>query len=195
LIEAISSEGFAVEEIVSSASEKKVDLIIMGTRGANGLVQMLLGSNTAQVIEKASCPVLALPLKAEFSNMKKIVFATNYEDNDFQTLYLLTEIFKPFKTEIIILHVEEDGDPRILNGMPDKFKAKVLTNIPYDKLSFNVISGKNIMQSLNEFLVENDVNLFAMSTRKRGFVERLYNKSLTRKFAYHTHIPLLAFHI
>ncbi|MCX6290565.1 MAG: universal stress protein [Bacteroidetes bacterium] len=193
-VETISANGFAVDEIVLSVAEKKIDLVIMGTKGASGLAEMLIGSNTAEVIEKAACPVLALPSEAKFTNVNKIVFATNYEDNDFQTLFLLTEMFKPFKPEIIILHVEEDHNPQLESRMLEWFKGQVITNIPYNKLSFNLISGKNISQSLNEFLVENEINLFAMSTKKRGFVEKLFHKSLTKKFAYHTHIPLLAFH-
>lgn len=193
-VETLSSEGFAVDEIVSSVSEKKIDLIVMGTMGASGFAQMMIGSNTAEVIEKAACPVLALPSEAKFGSMKKIVFATNYEDNDFQTLYLLTEMFKPFKPEIIILHVEEDHNPQLESRMLEWFKGQVITNIPYDKLSFNLINGHNITLSLSEFLVENNIDLFAMSTKKRKFFEKLFHKSLTKKFAYHTHIPLLAFH-
>jgi nucleotide-binding universal stress UspA family protein len=193
-LEILTSEGFAVDEIVMQASTKNIDLIVMGTTGASGVLEILIGSNTAEVIEKASCPVLALPPEAVLNDLTKIVFATNYEDNDFQTLYLLTEMFKPFRSEIIILHVEEDHDPQLENRMLEWFKGQVITNIPYNKLSFNVINGKNITKSLNEFLITNNIGLFVMSTRKRNFVEKLFNKSLTKKFAYHTHIPLLAFH-
>lgn len=36
--------------------------------------------------------------------------------------------------------------------------------------------------------------MLAVATRRRGFFEKLTSKSLTRKLAFHSHLPLLAFH-
>ncbi|MDP4549389.1 universal stress protein [Alkalihalobacillus macyae] len=44
--------------IVEYAAEKKVDLIVMGTRGLNVLQEMVVGSVSHQVIQKANSPVL-----------------------------------------------------------------------------------------------------------------------------------------
>src|SRR5437867_1302126 len=59
--ECITAWGFPADEIIFQSKEKKVDLIIMGTHGANGLTKFLLGTNTAEVVNKAECPVLAIP--------------------------------------------------------------------------------------------------------------------------------------
>ncbi|WP_347551770.1 universal stress protein [Pseudalkalibacillus hwajinpoensis] len=46
--------------IVEYAAEQDVDLIVMGTRGLNVLQEMVLGSVSHQVIQKANCPVLVV---------------------------------------------------------------------------------------------------------------------------------------
>ncbi|WP_270180759.1 universal stress protein [Alkalihalobacillus sp. CinArs1] len=46
--------------LVKYAEENEVDLIVMGTRGLNVLQEMVLGSVSHQVIQKASCPVLVV---------------------------------------------------------------------------------------------------------------------------------------
>jgi nucleotide-binding universal stress UspA family protein len=38
------------------------------------------------------------------------------------------------------------------------------------------------------------IDLLAMSTRKRSFLDSFIDKSLTQTAAFHTTIPLLAFH-
>lgn len=193
-IENVTTIGFAVEEIIDVVKEQKIDLVVMGTKGASGMTEILIGSNTADVIEKCHCPVLAIPAESHFKVPKKVVFATNYADNDFQSIYLLAEIMKPFNAEIVVLHVDDNQDSKMESRMLEWFKGQVNTNIPYDQFLFNLISGKNTIEALDQFIMENDVDILSVSMRKRNFFDKLTSKSLTRKLAYHTHIPLLAFH-
>jgi nucleotide-binding universal stress UspA family protein len=52
--------GIAVDEIVKSAVDYGVDLIVMGTHGRSGLQHLLIGSVAEQVVRRASCPVLTV---------------------------------------------------------------------------------------------------------------------------------------
>lgn len=54
-------EGFLHSSVRDVALEDKVDLVVMGTRGASGVSEFLIGSNTEKVIRTAPCPVLAIP--------------------------------------------------------------------------------------------------------------------------------------
>lgn len=193
-IDLLVSAGFAVDEITKLSKTESIDMIVMGTKGASGLSQMLIGSNTADVIEKCACPVLAIPDGASFVKPSKIVFATNYADNDFQTLYLLAEMFKSFNPEIVVLHVEVEGDHRTESRMLEWFKGQVLTNIPYDNFSFQLIKGRDIENTVHDFITQNNVDMLSVSTRKRNFFDKLTSRSLAKKLAYHTDMPLLAFH-
>ncbi|HNP50126.1 MAG TPA: hypothetical protein PKL85_14870, partial [Bacteroidia bacterium] len=96
--------------------------------------------------------------------------------------------------EIIILHVDDNLDSKMEGRMLEWFKGQVTTNIPYDKFSFNLISSKNTIDALDIFITDNEIDILSVSMRKRNFFDKLTSRSLTRKLAYHTHIPLLAFH-
>jgi len=50
--------GDTATEIVSSAEEHAVDLIVIGHRGHNRLARMFLGSVARRVVDTAPCPVL-----------------------------------------------------------------------------------------------------------------------------------------
>ncbi len=193
-IDVLITTGFAVDEITKLSRDESMDMIVMGTKGASGLAEVLIGSNTADVIEKCSCPVLAVPSKSNFKQPQKIVFATNYADNDFQTLYLLAEMFKPFNPEIVVLHVEVNNDHKTENRMLEWFEGQVLTNIPYDNFSFELAKGDNVISTVEDFIVANSIDLLSVSTRKRNFFDKLTSRSLTKKLAFHTDMPLLAFH-
>lgn len=50
--------GEAATEIVASARDHRIDLIVIGHRGQSRLAQVLLGSVARRVVETAPCPVL-----------------------------------------------------------------------------------------------------------------------------------------
>jgi nucleotide-binding universal stress UspA family protein len=57
-VDKVLREGDAAKEIVTTAKEKKIDLIIIGHRGLGKLREFLLGSVSEAVSHKAPCPVL-----------------------------------------------------------------------------------------------------------------------------------------
>jgi universal stress protein A len=52
------SIGDPATEILRTASDEDVDMIVMGTRGRSGLPRWLMGSVAETVIRHATCPVL-----------------------------------------------------------------------------------------------------------------------------------------
>jgi nucleotide-binding universal stress UspA family protein len=52
--------GDPATQILESAQAMGVGSIVMATHGRKGLARLLLGSVTAQVVQKAPCPVLTL---------------------------------------------------------------------------------------------------------------------------------------
>lgn len=62
----IVDAGVPYNKIVEKAEEEKADMIVMSTHGRTGFEQVLLGSVTAKVVARASCPVLSIrPTKSE----------------------------------------------------------------------------------------------------------------------------------
>ncbi|TAL60147.1 MAG: universal stress protein, partial [Bacteroidetes bacterium] len=51
--EYLNNEGFTLDVILKAIEKQKPDLVIMGTKGASGIKEVLIGSNTAKVIEKS----------------------------------------------------------------------------------------------------------------------------------------------
>jgi universal stress protein A len=59
-VEAIVVQGIPFAEIISTAREKDIDMIVIGSHGRTGLKHMMLGSVSEKVVRKAPCPVLTV---------------------------------------------------------------------------------------------------------------------------------------
>tara|TARA_B100001964_G_scaffold153001_1_gene168344 strand:+ start:510 stop:968 length:459 start_codon:yes stop_codon:yes gene_type:complete len=59
-IEAIVAQGVPFAEIISTAKEKEIDMIVIGSHGRTGISHMMLGSVSEKVVRKAPCPVLTV---------------------------------------------------------------------------------------------------------------------------------------
>jgi len=56
--EILVREGVAIREIILTAKEESVNIIIMGTRGRKGRIHVFLGSTPEGVAKASPCPVL-----------------------------------------------------------------------------------------------------------------------------------------
>ena len=195
--EILSGENRPVDMILEQAAKLNPDLIIMGTKGASGLMDTLFGSNTAKIIEKAKCPVLAIPEKAVYHSVNNIAFTTEYHASDISVIKQLSEIAAFFNAAITVLHVCQDEDAIDANEqqLMDDFKANVLKDVKYEKLLFKVVYGPEFLESLEDYVDESAPDLIGMATHPRGLFKRLFHSSNTRNVSYQSNIPLLTFHV
>jgi nucleotide-binding universal stress UspA family protein len=186
--------GETVEGILEAVDAVKADLIIMGTQGASSIEKVLLGSNAADIIEKAECPVLVVPGGTEIHMPKNIVFATDYAYSDIEGARLLTSMARVFEATITFVHVtknEEDIDDEL--KVIEKFTEEIKSATAYPNINFKILSDNTVFMGLDSIVENAATDLMALSTRRRSLFEKLYNPSLTKKLAQYTQIPLLAF--
>lgn len=193
--ETVIEAGYAEDEITNLAKTKEADFLVMGTQGASGLREALIGSITASVMEDATCPVIAVPEKAIVNRLNKIVFATDYALNDFENVSKITAIAKPFNAEIILLHVSSgELDKAYEFAAIETFKERITEENKYERVSFKLLESRDVLDGLNFYLDEIRADMLVMSMHHRTFFQKMFNRSKTKKMAFHTHIPLLAFH-
>jgi nucleotide-binding universal stress UspA family protein len=58
--ECLLRDGEPVSEILDLVSQKKFDLVVLGTHGRTGLGRLLMGSVAEQIVRRAPCPVLTV---------------------------------------------------------------------------------------------------------------------------------------
>lgn len=179
-------------KIIDFCKKSKADLIVMGTKGASGLKEKLIGSFTAEVMVKAPCPVIAIPNKYKFKVPEKITYATNYSKKDKKVLQLLLEFNRIFNAKINILHV--DWGITLFTADEDYVRYKKTTQNHFKDFEFTYhhTVGKDISKTILEETLIDKTDIIVMNPLKRkGIWNRIFHRSVTKKMAYHVPIPLL----
>ncbi len=102
------------QEIVETAEEQKVDLIVMGRHGKKNLMRLLVGASTAQVIGDAHCSVLVTPResKIEAKNILLAVDGSPYSDRATTAAMNLAKRLKAPITLISVVYSEHKESRR-----------------------------------------------------------------------------------
>lgn len=185
----VLKSGKPVDTILKVAGEEEADMIVMGTTGATGLKKIFLGSVAGQVLEQAACPVLAVPEKAIFDGViDRIAFTTSYKEEEKKALRKAIDILEPFHPEVHCINVDLAHTDFHTHAM-DKFKQDFKEE---ERLRFHVLDGNDIREMITSFLQENDIDILAMATHKRSFLDELFNYSKTKMMSYHADTPILS---
>ncbi len=183
--------GDVAETASSMVKRKKIDLIVMGTQGASGLQEVLIGSHTSSVIRKVDCPVLAIPQNSRFTPIKTILLAINLADEKTITQEMLAPVLdleKQYKAEIMALYVVED-EKQVEAG-----KKRLEELLEGTKHSFHRVYAEKVVDGIETFVETHEVSMLALVRPKYSFFERLFHRSVTKKMALHTKVPLLVLH-
>jgi nucleotide-binding universal stress UspA family protein len=184
-----------VQGVVARLTDQEpIDFVVMGTEGAKGLQQIVIGTNTVSVINKVKTPVICVPEEASFQPIKKIVFATDYKilDNE-KTLTPIKQLAVQYNAEIAILNVRNEKEvPVTVDEAEEGFAVHgFLEGIEHDFYSDN---NKKIEEGILRFAEKHQADIIALVKREHSFLERLFTKGISDQVAFQANIPLLVLH-
>ena len=188
-IETIAAFNTLVSEVKELVTKKKIDYVVMGTKGATGATEVLFGSNTVHVFKNLDCPILAVPAGFSFETPHEILFPTDYEiDYKDHHLKPLIDITSLFNTRVNILNVSYGYD---LSEDQEAHKNILQKSFEHVAHLFHSVSNKDVAEAITEFQLKSRVNLLVMINNKHSFFENLFFKSTINQIGFHLNIPFL----
>lgn len=169
-------------------------LIVMGTTGLdNTMEELLIGSNTEAVIEEVKIPVLSVPATAPAPSFEKIVYASDYSEEDRYALKQVVNLGSFFGSQIDVVHVVNSQDATHSEEAVrfwDELQ-KLFPNVP---LNFQEITNKHRDEGLKAYFKKAGGEVLAIVRRKKGFLRELFTQSLAERLTYQAEVPLLVLH-
>lgn len=185
----ISAHNTFIGETKILMKENTFDLIVMGTKGTSGAKEVLFGSNTVQMIKKATCPVMAIPQNYSFEKPTEILFPTDYQvDYSKKHLNLLLTIATNYKSIVHILKVSTGRDPNIVEQKNTIKLNNLLSDI---NDAYYTVENQEIPSAISEFQESNEVHLLVMINNRHSFLENLFIKPVIHQIGFQLTVPFL----
>jgi nucleotide-binding universal stress UspA family protein len=191
LIPIVDYDNF-IDAINQICEVNKIEMIIMGTKGASGLEKTIFGSNTVRVMQRGTTPILAIPDDYKYKHFKKAAFLSNYLTayrNDDLSVFL--EIIGLHKPRVDVLHVSQGEPITAIQKENIKLLDDFLAEVSHD---FIDLKGNDVYKEVNNFIKLNKIDLLAMVNRKHSFFERFLSTQKVEDFGFNTDIPFLVMH-
>jgi nucleotide-binding universal stress UspA family protein len=182
--------GVTSRLILDYISDKHIDLVVMGTRGATGLREMLIGSNTEKIVRNSKAPVLAVRNALKVDDVRDIVFPNTLETANQEALVLKVKALQNFFHAQ--LHIVWINTPT--NFTADATTKKRLFEFAQrfmlKDFTINIYNDVYEESGIINFSHEINASMLAMGTHGRKGLAHLFSGSLTEDVVNHIDLPI-----
>ncbi|PZX53968.1 nucleotide-binding universal stress UspA family protein [Algoriphagus ratkowskyi] len=186
--------GNAFQNISSAIIDQNPDLVIMGSKGSSGMEEVLLGSNAEKIVRTSHCPVLTVKGAINPETFKKIVFASDFKDDQDELAERLKTIQKLFDADLYLVLINTPG-----NFESTRESARRIKNFA-NKYSIThavaeIYNANSEEAGIVEFAEDIDADMIAMATHGRTGLIHLFTGSIAEDVVNHAKRPVWTFRV
>tara|TARA_R110002072_G_scaffold199405_4_gene357031 strand:- start:6851 stop:7744 length:894 start_codon:yes stop_codon:yes gene_type:complete len=187
------ANGVIVDAIRNEVQDKHLDLIVMGTQGANLIKKYSVGSNTTDVLNKVKCNLLVIPENAIFTKVDQVALPTDY------SIFFGPNLLNPiasilglFDAKLHIFHVAKSNE-KVLDEMQEN-KELLADYFSDSKHEFHSITHQNMNEAIQKCVEKHEIKLIAMVAKNIHFFQQLFFNPEKSQINYQKKIPFLVLH-
>lgn len=180
--------------IMEYINDEDIDLVVMGTKGASGIHELLIGSNAERIVRGASCPVIAVRKYEKLHTIKSIVFPNSLESNQ-EDLISHVKVLQDFLKAT--LHI-------VWINTPGNFVSDVITQLKLKTFAKRYLLKDYTLNVFNDTLEEAGVisfahmikaDMIAMGTHSRRGLSHMVMGSVAEDVVNHIDCPIWTYTI
>jgi nucleotide-binding universal stress UspA family protein len=184
--------GVFFPELKNICEEIKPYVVIMGSQGTTAAQRLLFGGHTVYAMKHLMWPLITVPPHAGFSQIKKIGLACDF-----------TKVINSTPVEEIKRLVEDlQAELHVINSGKDEtyqpdtvFESGMLQEILAPlKPQYHLITGENVNEGIISFVEDNNIDLLVTLPKRRGLLEMLAHRSISKQLILHSDVPVMTMH-
>ena len=182
----------AFDGIKDEAKSLNIDLIIMGSKGATGLKEVFIGSNTEKVVRCADVPVLVIKEPLVNFTLNNMVFASDFNSIGKKTFQKVLDFARFFNAKIYLLYVNtihnfettEDSLSNIHN---------YINGFDLNNYTITIYNANSVEQGILTFSKSVNADAISLNTNGRSGLSQLFNGSIGVEITNHAMAPVVTF--
>ncbi|HMG94395.1 MAG TPA: universal stress protein [Chryseolinea sp.] len=171
------------------------DLIVMGSNGPDNIYQFFRGTNAYNAAVNAKVPVLIVPEKYVYSEIRNIVYAFDYLKERKLPLEKLTKFASVLKAQVTVLQIMEEAESK--GAAEDLHELQLIIKNLYSgdvPLKYETLRSSDIALSVNRYVSNVEADMLSVCSVHMNVVERLFHKSVIKNIAATSDFPVFVFH-
>lgn len=189
------SLGRLIDGISEFADSEEIDLVIMGTSGSRGMLELLAGSNAQHIVRHLKVPIMTIKHDADILSLKNILFVSDFEHvGNPGEMTLINLLAATFKSTIHLLQVVNNMDAQEIETITTQMShfAEVHEIGTYQT---HVYQQNGILKGVQSFNGEEAMGLVCIRTHGRKGISHLLFGSIAEKLVNRCSRPVLTFHL
>ena len=192
-VETMLTTGKPATRISEIVVEKDMDLIVMGTHGANGFEEFFVGSTAHKVVNLSPCPVITVRDGSNPSGIKSIVLPIDESMHSRQKVKNVLPIATKCNAVVHVLGLVQSSDKSDIA----KFNIKVNSveeAILKAGLKYitKVVKGTNIAMETMKYAEEVNAEMLTIMTDHESNMTGMFMGAFARQIVNHSKIPVLS---
>jgi len=184
-----------MEGISEKADSLDCQLVVMGSKGAHGLGEKLIGSNAQRFIRYSKIPVLVCKSERQGASMYNVAFCSNFKNEGEKAIYSkYRDLFSKFPLHTHFLYVNTPGRFEPSPVSQEKMHDFLKDTWP-SSYETHVYNDYSIEEGILNFAETHDIDMIVMATHGNVGLKRVFTPSTTESIINHSNIPVLSFNL
>lgn len=194
ILSSVVFQGRLVTVLNDIERQYNAQLIVMGTKGASGIKETFIGSNTEKVIRNSRTPVISIHGKTLPLEIKNIVVPTNGKDIHNGFFGEVQKLQKMFNANIYVVFINAlhafENEEEVKEEL-HKYASKAnLQNYQVD-----IIRAITPEDGIENYVEENKFDMVAITTHGRQGLSHMLYGSLAENLANHLRVPVFTYNL
>ena len=181
--------GNPYQSISKAIADHEADLVVMGSKGASGIDEVLIGSNTEKVVRFAKCPVVTIKSEVNLIGIKNIVLATNLEEDQTKLIQKLKEMQKITGAKLHLVKINTPNSFHTQRQMEEEF-AKYIKEHGLGNIRTAIYNESSEEDGILFYAEDVKADLIAIGTHGRTGLLHLLSGSIAEDLVNHSQIPV-----
>lgn len=182
----------AFDGIIDESIKQGADLIVMGSKGASGIEEMLVGSNTEKVVRNSDIPVLVVKESIDNFKIENIVFASNFKIESRVAFQKILDFTSIFNARLHLLKINTIHNFETTKDSSDAIR-NFINDFDLGDFSLNIYNDVSIELGILNFSKVIDADIIILNTHGRRGLAHLFNGSIGEDLTNHAKLPVLTF--
>ena len=183
-----------LDSLEKFAKAQHADLIIMGISETNRVEQVLVGSNTLDMVNRNVCPVIIVPPHSTYKGIKNVLLASDFKDiENSLPAKSIQAVLNIFKSDVHVVNVDSEHFVELTEEYKEE-KAKLELILEGYKTQYSFIRQYDFVEAINQFAADKNIDLILTIPKKHSLLSKLFITSHTKKLAYQSELPVVAIH-